>query len=376
MKILFTNIRLDTPGGTQGIVRDFCLALQERGHQVAGFTCSPYPGERIMAEAGLEVYREIDDLPWQPDIIHGHHYGDSLAAILSLPGVPAIYYCHGGTTVETPPRHPRILRYLAMSRTLRERLLIELCLAEEQIEVMLNSFDPRGFQTVRTPRRELGRALFYNGFHKEKSPTLAAIRTACERLGITLDCAGRGAFRKMADPAAELPEYDVVFASGKSAIDALACGCTVAVLGRDSCGPLVSTRNLDQLRQVNFSVAANCPPPTADQIAEILGRYDPADAAEVTRRVRQECDISRTVDDLEALYREVVRESREYRVDAAAELSAAAQALRKMSNYIKMVPEGNPRRPDPLPTPRDLKSIREFSPGCMPQLPRAMVLEV
>jgi hypothetical protein len=310
-----------------------------------------------MEEAGVPVYRQIADLPFQPDVIHGQHYHDSLVAILSLPGVPAVYYCHGGTPVETPPRHPRVFRYLAMSRTLRRRLLVELGLGEDQVEVVLNTVDLRRFSTVRTAPARPARALFYNGFHTSKSPTLAAIRQACEQHGLSLNCAGRGEFGRLSHAPAELPEYDLVFASGKSAIDAMACGCAVIVLGRDSAGPLVTPGNFDALRTVNFSIAANCPPPTVAMVAAELAKYDPVDTGEVTRRTRSECGLDQTIDSLETLYRQVTAEYRHHQVDEARELRAAARALRKLTPYIKMLPEEEPGHPEPRPVPEELLPI-------------------
>jgi hypothetical protein len=93
--------------------------------------------------------------------------------------------------------------------------------------------------------------------------------------------------RTTSEPENLLPEYDVVFASGRSAIEALACGCAVVVLGRTSCGELVRLENFASLRDRNFSIPVNSPPPSPDRIVAALERFSAEECGVVSARLRQ-----------------------------------------------------------------------------------------
>jgi hypothetical protein len=65
------------------------------------------------------------------------------------------------------------------------------------------------------------------------------IRTATTSLGLELEVVGHQLGRAVENPEVRLPIYDVVFGSGRLAIEALACGCSVIVLGETGCGEMV-----------------------------------------------------------------------------------------------------------------------------------------
>ncbi len=339
MRVLITNNRLDYRGGAEAFVRDLAQGLQSRGHTVMAYTSSPEQCERLMENDGIPVCVDLEKLKFQPDIIHGQHHLDTMTALLSLPGVPAVYHCHGAVWTETQPRHPRIYRYLAMSRTLKERMLIETGLPEKAVEVVLNGVHTGRFRMVRPAPERLKRALFYNGHHRPDSPTLEAIEKACRNCGLELEFAGKHLYRRINCPERELPGYDLVFAGGKSAIDALACGCAVVILGRNSCGELVTLENFDRYRQVNFSVAANCPPPSLKFVEDQIRRYNAETAGAVTQRVRTECTMDEVVDRLELVYAGVIDIARRQPLDPEAEIRAAGAYLRRLVPVIKLLRE-------------------------------------
>jgi hypothetical protein len=140
----------------------------------------------------------------------------------------------------------------------------------------------------------------------------------------------------MLAPERELPAYDLVFASGRSAIEALACGCAVVVLGRTSCGKLVRPANFDRLRQANFAIAVNSPPPSAAAIAADLDSFSTAECGAVTNRLRAEASFQQTVDTLLAHYEAVCARHRAAAPDLAAEARATARYLRRIVPLIKL----------------------------------------
>ena len=336
MRVLLTNTRLDGRGGTESFMRDLARGLERRGHTLMAYGSDSTQQERLLDNDVMAVATDLEHLPVRPDIIHAMHHLDAMTAIASLPGVPALYHCHGAVWRESVPKHPRIYRHLAVSTTLAERIAVEFNLPTDTITVVPNGIDLSRFRSVRRLPRRPARALFFNSRHRPDSDTLAAIREAAARRQIDLDCVGTPFGRTTIEPEKLLPDYDVVFASGRSAIEALACGCAVVILGRTSCGELVEPHNFASLRDRNFSIAVNSPPPSPDRIVAALDRFSPEACAAVSARLRQEADFGRTVDALITIYEHVVEQHRRTEPDPAAEMQAMARYLRKLVPLIKM----------------------------------------
>jgi hypothetical protein len=260
-----------------------------------------------------------------------------MTALMALPGVPAIYHCHGAVWRNCAPQHPRIHRYVAMSTTLAQRMETESNIPASRITVLLNGVDLTRFATVRKPPERPARVLFYNGYHAPDSPTASAAREAASRCGLAFDFIGRQAGRMIAAPEQVLPEYDIVLASGISAAEALACGCALVVLGRTSAGPMVTTANFDHFRQVNFSIPVNSPPPSADSIAAEFRRFSARDAVFVSESLRQVADFRLSVGVLVDLYKEVIAENTSSNPQPVDEILAASRYLRKIVPVVKIM---------------------------------------
>jgi hypothetical protein len=328
MKILLTNSGLGGLGGAQSFLHELGSALIGLGHEVAGFSSDPSDRD---GDHPFPVAGSIGSLPFEPEVIHGQHHLTAMTAILGLPGIPAVYHCHGAVWRECPPRHPRIRHYLAMSSTLAFRMEIEGNLSRADISVFPNTIDLERFRLVRSPPDIPRRALFYNKMHTAESPTVAAARHAAGELGIKLEFAGRHFGRMLAEPETTLPEYDIVFASGKSAIDAIACGCAVVVLGRNSCGELVRPENFARLREVNFSIAVNSPPPCRQKIAGELRGYSASGTRKVTAMLREAADIRQAATRLVSIHESVLRAHRAFPPEEKNEALAVARYLRGLT---------------------------------------------
>jgi hypothetical protein len=335
MRVLITNNRLDFRGGAESFIADLARGLQSRGHRVMAYSSDLGHLPRMMEQDGIPVTTDPQGLDFRPDIIHAQHHLDAMTALACLPGVPAVYHCHGAVWRETPPVHPRIRRYFAMSRTLKERMMIEGNLRDEQIDVVLNGVDLSKFRSVRAIPERPRRVLFYNGHHQPDSPTVAVARTAAESLGLEFQTLGWHFGKMTARPEEELARHDIVFASGRSAIDAIACGCAVMVLGRNTCAGMVTPDNLQRWREANFSAAANLPPAEAGELQAALAAFDARAVAEVTRCLRKEADSTRVVDQIIGIYGRVIDEAGNSPIDPAAELAAMGNYLRRLVPVVK-----------------------------------------
>jgi hypothetical protein len=330
LTVLLTNHTLADRGGSDLFVRDVATALLARGHRPVVY--SPVLGTVAddLRMATVPVTDDLNSLAERPDIIHGQHHLETMTALLHFAGVPGIFYCHGWLPPqEAPPRFPRILRYVAVDDVCRDRLVCEHALPPEEVEVRLNfvdtvRFGPRG----PLPPRPSTAVLFCN----EDGPHVALIREACTRSGLSLDLIGRAFGNAVTNPELVLRRYDLVFAKARSAIEALAVGAAVVLVARLGLGPMVTAADFDRLRRLNFGIRALSRPLALAPLVEEIKRYDAADAAEVSRRLRATAGRDEAVDGLLALYGDVLDRWRSApsRADPAQESRSASRYLRSL----------------------------------------------
>jgi hypothetical protein len=253
---------------------------------------------------------------FEADIIHGHHRHETMAALIRFPNVPAIYFCHGWTPwQEQPLLHPRILRYVAVDDTCRDRLLEE-GIPEGKIRVVLNFVDFKRFwprsRLPEHPRRAL---LFSNYARRDKD--VPVVQQACAQAGIELDVVGSGVGRPVEQPEKILGRYDLVFARGRCALEAMAVGAAVVVISTSGIGGMVTTAKFDRLRSLNFGQRSIQKPLTRDGLLQEIACYNAQDAAAVSRRLREEAALDSVANQLQALYREVIKEFQSVKRPAA-----------------------------------------------------------
>jgi hypothetical protein len=326
LRVLITNHEIRNRTGTELFARELAEGLLARGHTPVVYTTRLGPLAQSLRAATIPVVEDLDTLPAPPDVIHGQHHAETMTALLHFSGAPALFYCHGWLPwEERPPRHPRIYRYLAADDTCRDRLLWEAGVHEERVRVVLNSVDlerfaPRPPLPAR-PRRAL---VFSNKSLKH----LGAVREACARFGVRLDVAGKDAGRVLEAPEKDLGRYDLVFAKGRCALEALAVGCAVVLCDAVGSGPLVTSAEAARLRRLNFGVRALRGDLSADVLAGEISRYDAEDAGRVSRLVREGADRVHALDEVVSLYEEIIGEHDSAARDVAEEGRAAARYLR------------------------------------------------
>jgi hypothetical protein len=335
LRILIVNDALDRRAGTEVYVRDLALGLLGRGHTPVVFSTVLGDVARELRAATVPVIDNLNAMAAEPDVIHGHHHIEAMMALLHFSKTPAIHFCHGWLSwLDEPLRFPRILRYVAVDYTCRDRLVLEAGIPEERVRVLLNFVDLSRFK----PRDPLplrpARALLFSNYASDETH-LGVVREACARAGLDLDAVGLGVGRPCAEPEKLLGSYDIVFAKGRAAIEALAVGNAVLLCDAHGMGSIVTTGELERLRALNFGLRAQREPLTVERLTREIERYDPADAAEVSRRMRASAGSSAALDELISLYEEVIEEYRSGEgSDARAEGRAAAEYLRQLKSGI------------------------------------------
>lgn len=326
-RVLIASISMEWPGGG-GVryARDLALALLRHGWLPIVYTKRPGAAGEELRRATIPVTTDLSTISVPPDVIHGHHHLETLTALAHFPRVPALFVCHDGLTWHSvPPRLRRIGAYVAVDRNCRDRMTHEYGISD--VRILANPIDLATFRRRGPLPPKPRRALLFSNSAAENTFG-APIRAACERRGITLDLAGVHS-GNVIEAEKVLPEYDLVFGKARCALEAMAVGAAVIACDARGLAGLVTAERFDAYRQLNFGARILQRPITTEEVLAEIDRYDPADAARVTDRVRESANsdlLARQYIDLydELLAQPVVE-------DDSADL---AGALARMSEHL------------------------------------------
>ena len=302
LRVLITNAFLRDWSGSELFVRDLATELINRGHKPVVY--SPRIGELadVLRQKSIPVVQDLDSTTIKPDLIHGQHHLETMTALGHFPGTPAIFLCHGWLPwEEIPPLHPRIMRYVTVSDAVRDRLIYECGIRETKITTILNAADLERFRPRPALPRIPRRALVFNSQINETN-VLGIFREACARHGMSLEVMGYASGTPSIEPEARLGEYDIVFAHGRSALEALAVGTAVICCGLEGAGPMVSMQNLQVLRRNNLAIRVHSKALTSDGLSAEIARYDPVEASRVCAEVRATAGLDGMVDEMLSIY--------------------------------------------------------------------------
>jgi Glycosyltransferase Family 4 len=304
VRVLLTNLLLADRSGSETWTRDFALALAARGHEPILYTMRTGSLADELRGEGLRVVTRVRETGSAPDIVHGHH-PQAVAALMHHRMSPGLFVAHNFSHwMEAPPLLPRFYRYVAVDEPNRERLLA--CgVPPDRTRMILNAVDLTRFSSRDALPRRPRRALLFSNYATEETH-LPAVRETCARAGLALDFAGLGCGNSIARPEEILGRYDVVFAKGRCALEALATGCAVILCDAWGAGPLVTATDVDRMRPLNFGRKLLTSPVTVPHLLAELDRYEAGDAAEASRRIRAIAGLDGMVDSFLGLYEEAI----------------------------------------------------------------------
>ncbi|HYM62855.1 MAG TPA: glycosyltransferase family 4 protein [Thermoanaerobaculia bacterium] len=302
LTVLITNLSLSGRTGTETYTRDLALGLLREDCLPIVYSTNLGDLADELRQATIPVIDGLEQMQRPPDVIHGHHNLETLAALSRFPGVPAVFVCHDATAWHSiPPLHPRVGMYLAVDDNCRDRMLYEYGIPESRIRVVPNAVDLGRFARRTLLPARPARALLFGGAGSEAT-SLAAVRVACAERGMTLDVISESTGRGTQTPEASLSGYDVVFAKARCALEALAIGSAVILCDGRKMGPMVTAAELDHLRRLNFGRRALQSPIEVATLLREIDRYDPADTAEVTNRIRERGGLTHLTQALIEIY--------------------------------------------------------------------------
>ena len=222
LRILITNRILLTRTGTEVYVRDLATSLLGRGHLPIVY--SPHLGE-MAAEIRGHTIPVVDDLAQvgtPPDVIHGHHGPETLAALLAFPGVPAVAVCHSWWAgrkrrcdSRVSPATSRSITPAATAWCASTACPTRRCTSAERRR-------PRASRPRSTPGGPGPRAGLRNAGRRLPAGDRGGVPTR----GIAVDVAGFRAGKVLDRPEQVIGQYDLVFAKARR-LEAAAVGTAV-----------------------------------------------------------------------------------------------------------------------------------------------------
>lgn len=284
MRILLTNYNLTRYGGTQMFVADLARKLLQLGHEP--IVHSPWLGKVAtdLRQWTIPVTADLRTITEPPELIVGNYHLGTMTALHQFPGVQAIFICHGTQTIV--PKAPRIRRYVAVDEACRAHLVYECGIDPAQVELVLSAVDLARFHPrVQLPERPRRALLFGNQF--EGDGPWQAIRVACREAGIETIVVGEGAGTAEPRPENLLREHDLVFARGRSALEAMASGAATILAGPNRMATLVTAADLPRYRPLNFGRRALTTPIDVASVRREIARYAAADAGVVSAMIRE-----------------------------------------------------------------------------------------
>jgi hypothetical protein len=267
-----TNLALADRSGAPMHLVDLARQISARGIRVSAYAFELGETADLLRHAGIEVVDHPGQLSSPPDLIHGHHNIALMSALQSFRDAPALLVCHDASSWhDRAPRHPRIVEYVGDDRLCRERIARDLGRPIEDVRFIVNGVDLTRFARVRGHWPEAPRtALIFSNYASPRGYN-RFVAEACRRLGIRLDTRGAGVDRPLTHPERHLPEFDLVFAKARCAMEAMVCGCAVILCDVRGLGELVTPESFVGEWEALYRAILNRPRPQTDADAEARG---------------------------------------------------------------------------------------------------------
>ncbi|MBH1965062.1 MAG: glycosyltransferase family 4 protein [Comamonadaceae bacterium] len=308
LNILFTNNTLDIRGGSEMVILDLAKEFRRRGHFPMAFSTKLGQIEKELKQACIPVVSNLDAIGNAPDIIHGQHHLEAMAAMAYFHDTPAIYVCHGWFPwMETPPVFSNIKKYVAVGELTREHISNSCAVKREDISIIPNFVDLEKFEVKQQINRiPVAAAIFGNSIGKN-STLVRSVAEACNLAGMKrLDLYGLRAGNPINNPQEVLPNYDIVFSAGRCAIEAMSVGNAVIICDESGVAEMIRPENMAGMFGRFGSSSLRKERLNADFLCKEIRKYDAAGVRQVTDWIREKVDLRHAADRYESVYREAM----------------------------------------------------------------------
>lgn len=302
MNILITNIFLSNNSGTELYTKELALGLKRLGHQVEIYTFFPGRLSADLIANNINVVDDLRNIKIKPDIIHAHHNLLAIKALAFFRNTPAILFIHDRTSnFDHPYKHKNIIKYLAVDENCKERYSVDGGFDPQDVDIICNWYNPERFTVRETINKVPRRALIFSNYKLEERE-YEEISLACSDRDIVLDIIGSANGNQCDEPEKILKNYDIVFAKGKAAIEAIASGACLIVCDFRGLGGMVTPDNVEYFRVFNFGMKLMKSQINRQLISAEILRYDKNDILKVSNYVREKSNYFNSVAELEKVY--------------------------------------------------------------------------
>jgi len=220
---------------------------------------------------------------------------------------PVIYVMHDWSSpFDRPPLLARIRKYIAVEKTCFDRLTLKVGCPSERSTILQPSVDTEKFWKRNPLPDKPRRALFYSD-DLDQGP-LSDLQAACDQHGIELE-RSTTVLKECQQPLETiLPKYDLVFAHGRCAAEAVTVGCAVVLCSKTKSGPMVSEREIERFSRFNYGMRLVPHNHSKGRLSHVIKTYDTEDAAKACDLVRTTGESNQWISQLIECYEAAIEE--------------------------------------------------------------------
>ena len=336
MNILLAVCTMTSRTGAEWFVYDLALALKARGHSVIVY--APLMNDMVdpLRFRCVPCVTDLQQIATTPDIIIGNTFAETILCLAHFPETPVISICHDRSAHHgRPPFFSRIRQHIAVDANCAERFTLENGIPESKIKIIQNGVDLARFKPRGLLPKRPKRAVIFSNYATENQET-QVIRTVCSSLGIELTVMGSGTNNQVYAPEQILPDFDLVFAKARCAMEAMVVGCAV-ILQNEGMGiaGMVTRANVVDWHAWNFGRKLLQHPIDALHVQQAIEAYSSEDATQVSTYMREHASLDITVTAFEHLAQCVVAsESSAIPIDVAQENREFARYLYELNQAL------------------------------------------
>lgn len=314
MNILMVNERIAKRTGTEIVARDMSLGLAARGNSIAILTAERGDLADEIEAAGVDVHTDPATVSFTPDIIHFNDLALAERTTKAFADTPAMLQWHRFVERDFSIDGTRITSVVGVSRRIVEK--ISNYTGIETDGVFNNYVDLTRFEPRRAPLPDKPRKWLLVGQQKRGYTLLAKLAAVALSRGVILHTAGPRYFSRVDNLPQTCAKYDLVFASGRCALEAACAGAGVVVTDFNGVGGFLDGSNVSWFYNGNFSFRSFKAPVSARALNQAITDYRPEGAAETTRWLRENADLQVGIGRLLEIYERALHRSEPPRVPA------------------------------------------------------------
>lgn len=299
MRILLTNQLLDARAGSESYLQTVAAELARLEHELVLYAPRLGAVAESLRATGLAVHDRVEDLP-EVDVIHGQHTTALALVRERFPETPLVFVTHSWfLDIEQPLGLLRPDLVVAMSDLAQRRVLARGGIDPATVRRLRYPVDVSFADGLRTPPAEQPRLAV--AVSRTLGVQAATLYEACEHRGLAFHTVGAPG-QESADARLPMGAADIVFAIGRTALEAMALGRAVYVVDETTVGGWVTPESYADLEARGFTGFDR--EPGGVDLDEALAAYTPRLGADARRLAVEHHAVQFHAARLVELYRE------------------------------------------------------------------------